>query len=81
SGADNTSTDRYSTSESSLSISTTGWKTWNVTSAIQSIVDGTDENYGFIIIGPTSGNNRAYFKSSECAEFELKPRLEIEWTY
>ncbi len=80
-GADNTTTDRYSTSESSLSISTTGWKTWNVTSAIQSIVDGTDENYGFIIIGPTSGHNRAYFKSSEAAEFDLKPRLEIEWTY
>lgn len=80
-GANNTSTDRYSTSESSVSISSTGWKTWDVTSAIQDIVDGTAENYGFIIIGPTSGSNNVAFKSSECAEFELKPRLEVEWTY
>jgi len=80
-GADNTTTDRYSTAEASLAISTTGWKTWDVTSAIQDIVDGTDENYGFIIIGPSSGMNNVSFRSSECAEFNLKPKLEVEWTY
>ncbi len=80
-GADNTTTDRYSTAETSVTVSSTGWKTWDVISAIQDIVDGTTENYGFIIIGPSSGMNNASFKSSECAEFELKPKLEIEWIY
>jgi len=80
-GADNTSSDRSSIAESNVSISSTGWKTWNVTSAIQNIVNGTAENYGFIIVGPSSGMNNASFRSSECDEFNLKPRLEIEWVY
>ena len=73
-------TDRYATSEDNVSISTTGWKSWDVASAIQDYVDGTSDNYGFIIIGPASGDNRAYFKSSECDEFKWKPELYIEWT-
>jgi len=79
-GADNTASDRYGTSESSIFISTTGWKSWDLTSAIQDYVDGTSDNYGFIIIGPTSGHNRAIFKSSECDEFKWKPELVVKWT-
>ena len=58
-----------------VSTSSAGWYEWNVTSVVQAWVDGTYNNYGFMLL--TNNMNDHYFKSREASENQ--PELVIEY--
>ncbi len=57
-----------------------GWKTWNVTAAVQSWVNDNQSNYGFLLATLEHANYRqASFYSKDYPEPQFWPRLEIAY--
>lgn len=76
---DDASYDRHSTAEANAVVSP-GWNSWDVTSIVQSWVDGSVKEYGLLLQtnNETSGNY-VLFKDSEDTDTE-RPYIEIEYT-
>ena len=65
--------------EGSFNTDTAGWHIVDVTSLVQSWVDGSYDNYGFLL---EQGNNSAtLYRSSEFSDAGLRPSLEICYSY
>jgi large repetitive protein len=56
----------------------TGWKTWDLKSAIQAIANGTYTNYGWMLKAPTS-NARDTFTDNSAGGTSTGPRLVITY--
>ncbi|HEU5179493.1 MAG TPA: DNRLRE domain-containing protein [Candidatus Polarisedimenticolia bacterium] len=56
------------------------WKSWTVTSLVQSWTQGTLANYGMLLESPSlSGNNERRFVSSESTTASQRPKLTITY--
>jgi len=61
-------------------ISGTGWIVFDVTEDVKAFVNGTYDNYGWVLKLPSSGSTKEVdIDSSECGNEGNYPRLEIEY--
>jgi len=59
--------------------SAAGWKTWDITTLVQALVDGTYPNNGLIIRNTNTGSSTLSFRSSEYGT--NAPYIAISYTY
>ncbi|MCP4230271.1 MAG: DNRLRE domain-containing protein [bacterium] len=57
--------------------SSSGWKNYNVTSAVQNWLDETNPNHGFLIRGNTGETFIAYYRSSDFSNDTYRPKLTV----
>jgi hypothetical protein len=78
-GCDGSGSDRESTSAGTFSVSTTGWKSWDVTQSVKAMY-ASGNYYGWVLKSQNeSGNNWFSFYSSEDTTASNRPYLEITY--